>query len=354
MRNNMLNKWVVFVTVLLFSIVGGNSTKAAEVPVLKEQVASGTLPPMADRLPEKPFVVDFGFEGKEQGKYGGDLKMLMGKAKDIGQITVYTYARLVGYGPDLTLQPDIVESFDIKNGSEFTFKIRKGHRWSDGHLVSSEDFRYFWEDMVNNETLGRKGIPTDMLINGEGPQFEVIDELTFKYSWKHPNPAFLPALAGPSALYIYRPAHYMKQFHEKYADKETLDAMVAEADAKDWASLHTRRQRQRRPENPDLPTLQAWRNTTPPPSTRYIFERNPFYHRVDPSGQQLPYIDRIIMNVVSKDVIPAKTGAGESDLQARYIRFDNFPFLKEAETTNNFKPISGHLVKGRRLRCFLI
>jgi len=81
-------------------------------------------------------MIDFESNDKTLGKYGGDLRLLMGKAKDLGQITVYTYARLVGYAPDYTIQPDIAESFYVGEGRDFTFKLRKGHRWSDGHPVS--------------------------------------------------------------------------------------------------------------------------------------------------------------------------------------------------------------------------
>jgi peptide/nickel transport system substrate-binding protein len=308
----------------------------AEVPFLQDKVQSGKLPPVAERLPQEPLKIDFAAEGKVIGKYGGDLRMLMGKIKDLGQITVYTYARLVGYGPDFNFYADIAESYEVKEGREFTFKLRKGHKWSDGHPVTSEDFRYFWEDMVNNEELGREGVPSQMLVDGEPPVFKVIDEQTFSYTWKKNNPAFLPAIAAPSPLYLYRPAHYMKQFHAKYADADKLKRMVEEENVKDWAALHTRKQRQRRPENPELPSLQAWMNTTPPPSTRFVFVRNPFFHRIDPEGNQLPYIDRLVMHVVSKDVIAAKTGSGEADLQARYLRFDDLPFLKSGEETNDF------------------
>lgn len=328
------------------------SSAFAEVPMFSEKVEKGELPPLAERLPTAPLIVDFEAEDKIPGKYGGQMNLLMGKAKDIGQMTVYTYARLVGYGRDFKLYPDIAASFEVKEGREFTFKLREGHKWSDGHPLTSEDFRYYWEDMVKNKELGRKGVPSELMVDDEEPTFEVIDAVTFRYSWSKPNPAFLPALAKPSPLYIYRPAHYMKQFHADYADKEKLDAIVAELKSKDWTGVHTRKQRQRRPENPELPTLQAWRNTTPPPSTRFVFERNPYYHRVDPNGRQLPYIDRVVMNIVSKDVIPAKTGTGESDLQARYLRFDNVPFLKQGEENGNYRTLLWSVGRGSQLALF--
>lgn len=325
---------------------------AGEAPQLAKLVEEGKLPPLAERLPEKPFVVDFAAEGKEIGKYGGDMRMLMEDQKDLGQITVYEYARLVGYGPDIEMKPDLLEAIDVIDDKEFTLRIRKGHKWSDGHPFTAEDFRYFWEDMVKDAELGREGIPSEMVVDGEEPKFEVIDDLTVKYSWSKPNTAFLPALAAPSPVYIYRPAHYMKQFHAKYADKAVLDAEVAKEQVDGWAALHTRKQRQRRPENPDLPTLDPWINVTPPPSARFIFERNPYFHRVDPDGNQLPYIDRILMDLVASDVIPAKTGAGESDLQARFIRFDNFTFLKEAEEKNGFNTWLWSTGKGSQVALF--
>ena len=326
--------------------------QAGEAPELAKLVAEGKLPPLAERLPEKPFVVDFAAEAKEIGQYGGTLRTLMENQKDLGQITVYEYARLIGYGPDITMKPDLLEAIDIVEDREFTFHIRKGHKWSDGHLLTAEDFRYFWEDMVHDAELGREGVPPEMVVDGEEGKFEVIDDLTFKYAWSKPNTAFLPALAAPSPVYIYRPAHYMKQYHPKYTDPAKLDLLVKAANLDGWAALHTRQQRQRRPENPDLPTLDPWRNITQPPADRFVFERNPYYHRVDTQGNQLPYIDKLVMDIVASDVIPAKAGGGESDLQARFLRFDNYTFLKEAEEKNGFNTYLWGTGKGSQVALF--
>jgi peptide/nickel transport system substrate-binding protein len=84
-------------------------------------------------------------------------------------------------------------------------------------------------------------------------------------------------------------------------------------------------------DNPDLPTLQPWRLTTVPPATRFVFERNPYFHRVDSNGQQLPYIDRWILEVVDDKLIPVKAGAGETDLQFRGLYFKHYTFLKESQ-----------------------
>jgi peptide/nickel transport system substrate-binding protein len=101
--------------------------------------------------------------------------------------------------------------------------------------------------------------------------------------------------------------------------------------------LHERKARMYRPENPELPSLDPWYNTTPPPSTWFVFKRNPYYHRIDATGRQLPYIDTVAVSIGTASLVPAQTGSGEADLQARYLRFDNYTFLKEAEKRSKFK-----------------
>jgi peptide/nickel transport system substrate-binding protein len=102
----------------------------------------------------------------------------------------------------------------------------------------------------------------------------------------------------------------------------------------------------------DLPSLQPWVNSTKPPSYRYLFKRNPYFHRVDPKGQQLPYIDEAVVQMAGSGIIPAKTGAGETDLQARYLRFDNYTFLKEAEKRQDIKVRLWRTARGSRRALF--
>src|SRR5690606_12521984 len=148
--------------------------------------------------------------------------------------------------------------------------------------------RYFWEDVALNEELTPTGPSNLLLVDGEAPKVEILDEVTVRYSWSQPNPFFLPSIAGASPLYIYRPSHYLKQFHAKYADAARLSEMVEEEGQPSWAALHNRKDNMYRNDNPDLPTLEPWVLVTRPPSERFIFERNPYYYRIDAKGQQLP------------------------------------------------------------------
>ncbi len=306
-----------------------------ETPSLAARVEAGELPPVAARVPADYQVAAF-MPGQTAGEHGGELRLLMGKQKDIRQVVVYGYARLVGYTPSLELRADLLAGYEVFENRVFTLRLRRGHRWSDGHPFTSEDFRYYWEDVALNAELSKGGPPPELLVDGELPTVDFIDRHTVRYGWSKPNPQFLPALAGPSPLYIYKPAHYLRQFHARYQDPAKLEAMVAKAGKRNWMSIHVDHDRPYKATNPELPSLQPWVNRTSPPSERFVFERNPYYHRVDARGRQLPYIDRVVVNIASSKLVPAKAGADEADLQARYLRMDNFTFLKTAARRNSF------------------
>jgi peptide/nickel transport system substrate-binding protein len=316
--------------------LGATGITPVEPPLLAAQVKAGTLPDMAQRLPKSPRLVNVSGMGREPGLPGGEIRILMGDQRDLRMMTIYGYARLVVFSDQQVIVPDILEKVEEVEARSFTLTLREGHRWSDGKPFTSDDFRYWWEDVANNKRLFPGGPPMVMVPDGKLPVFEVIDSRTVRYTWPVPNPSFLPALAGAQPLYIQMPAHYLRNFHERHADPVALQALVKTMRVRDWGAIHEQKSRQYRPENPDLPTLDPWRNTNAAPAQRFVFERNPFFHRVDERGQQLPYIDRVVMNTATAQLIPAKTGAGDSDLQARYLRFDNYTFLKNAEKQQGF------------------
>lgn len=310
------------------SMAGAGGTRA--------QGRDASLPLPDQRLPATPSVVRT-FAGSDgPGRAGGTIETLAGSERDTRLMSLYGYARLVAFDPDLTIRPDILEACTVEEGRRFTFRLRAGHRWSDGHPFTSEDFRYFWEDVANNPDLSPHGPSVEMLVDGKPPAFEVVDAQTVRFTWPAPNPYFLEAQARALPLFVYRPAHYLRQFHARYTEPAALQEAVRKGQARDWMRLHHRMDQMYVADNPDMPSLSPWIPRTRPPSTRLVYERNPFYHRVDGNGVQLPYIDRVILNVVSPTVIPLKAGTGESDLQARYLRFDDYTYLKKGSATFPF------------------
>jgi peptide/nickel transport system substrate-binding protein len=323
-----------------------------EPPALAKLVGEGKLPPIEQRVPKTPLAVDPAASGREVGAYGGQIITLVPRARDIRYLSTYAYTRLVGYDEKLQLKPDLVERFEVEEERVFTFTLREGHRWSDGHPFTAEDFRYFWEDVAQTQELSPAGVPEFMLVEGKPPRFEIPDARTVRYSWDKPNPRFLPQLAGARDPYIYRPAHYLKNYHAKYGDKAKLDDVAKQQKLKSWAALHNRLDDMNEQSNPDLPTLAAWRVTNAAPATRFVFERNAYYHRVDPKGQQLPYVDRVIMDVAAGGLLAAKANAGETDLLFRGLNMSDVPILKEGEKAKGYKTLLWQSARGSELALY--
>jgi len=322
---------------LLSGASGGLAAEYQETTYFAADVAAGHLPPVAERLPADPLVINVKGEGKQTGRQGGALRMLIGQSGDARALLPFAYSRLVVYDEQYRLVPDILESFEVTDGRVFTFHLRKGHRWSDGSAFTAEDFRYYWEDVANNSKLTPDGLPPALLVNGKPPSFEVIDETTVRYSWEQPNQAFLPALAAAVPLMIYRPAHYLKRFNPKYAGAKAVDRLLAEAKLDSWTDLHRLRDDPLNFSNPEMPTLGPWVNLSRPGSEVYVAVRNPFYHRVDEKGHQLPYIDRLVLIPENKADIPAAVAAGKSDLQATGLELGDLPLLQAAAKKGTIK-----------------
>ena len=343
-----LSALVLFVLCLASPVV---ALDVIEPPYWAEAVAAGELPPVAERVSDQPLVVQLDGE-RTVGTYGGDWQMLVNRVKDTRLLVVFGYARLVGYNQDLELVPDILTDFEVEEGRVFTLHLRPGHRWSNGDPFTAEDFRFWWEDVALNPDLSPSGPPILMTVDGELPVFEVLDDTTVRYTWNNPNPDFLPALASAAPLFIYRPSEYIKRWHIDYGDPEWIAGEVEAAGKSSWASLLNGLDNLYKFDNPDLPTLQPWSITNAAPAQRFIGQRNPYFYKIDQTGQQLPYIDRVVMNVVDSKLIPLKAWAGEADLQARGLSFNDYTFLKEGEGHNDYTVDLWRTVRGSQLALY--
>ena len=323
-----------------------------ETPTLGRTHGHANLPPIAQRVPAEPLIMDLEARGREIGRHGGDINMIIGKSKSIRYLVVYGYARLVGYTPDYELEPDILKDVDVEEGRIFTLTLRRGHKWSDGRPFTTEDFRYYWEEIANHKELSPSGPPAFFYVDGELPRFEVLSPTQVRFSWSQPNPVFLSTLAKARPPFIYRPAHYLKRFHVDHADMVVLEDKIIHAKVRSWASLHNRMDNMYKSDNPALPTLQPWVNTTRPPANRFLFMRNPYFHRIDTSGQQLPYVDRILLTIADKKLIPAKAAAGEADLQARGLSFSDITVLKKGEATQPYHVRLWAISKGAHIALY--
>jgi peptide/nickel transport system substrate-binding protein len=318
---------------------------AMEAPMLAEMVAAGTLPPLNERLPANPKVVQ---PTESEGQYGGVWRMGLRGGQDNALLTrTLAYEHLVRWTPDWSgIEPNVAESFEASaDATEYTFKLREGMKWSDGEPFTVDDVLFWYEDiLMNPEYQAVHPIPNWLKAGGEPPVVEKVDDLTFKVKFAAPNGLFIQNLATPSGDDFTRwPKHYAVQFHPKY-NTENLDALIAEANATDWVNLMDLKAGgvpgtpyDARWQNSELPTLKPWRLTTAygEGTTNVVAERNPYYFKVDSAGRQLPYIDKIVYEIGEDvQVLVLKALNGEIDMQDRHIAtLDNKAvFVDNAET----------------------
>ena len=317
------------------------ASKYKEAPALAEMVKSGTLPPVDERLPDEPMVVQ---PHKSIGKYGGTWRMATLGAND-GAILVRTsaYEYLLRWDTMYsTFGPNLASSWEVNpQGNEIVFNLRKGVKWSDGQPLTSEDYAFTYNNVLANKTLQPR-LPSWLIQAGEECQFTQVDAFTLKFAFAAPYPTFVMGCAGtgPGIALAPRPKHYMKDHHIEYADKAALDKKIKDAGYESWPEYWGSLEVYPHGRKIGRPVQWAWvpKGEDLGSSTEFIMERNPYYWKVDPEGNQLPYIDRLLYRVhEDKETMLLAAMAGEIDNQKRHIdRADALPLLKEASERQCF------------------
>lgn len=320
-------------SVLLPARAPAQASKYKEAPVLADLVKAGKLPPVAQRLPENPLVVET-FESI--GQYGGVWRRGFLGPGDFNNYHRIVYDALVRYSPDGTkVEPKLASSVEpSKDFSSWTVKLRKGAKWSDGSPFTAADIMFWYNDVLLNKDI--TPAPPTWMKNRDGSPVlvERLDDYTVRWVYKEPNTTFLMELAnkdsGDRVYAVFLPSKYLKQFHAKYADKARLDAMAAEAKFKTWVELLAAKNHP--PENPERPTMAAWVPVTRVSDQLFNLRRNPYFIGVDKAGNQLPYIDAVQFKFFADaQALNLAAIAGELDLQERHINLVNYPVLKEHE-----------------------
>ncbi|MEP1964423.1 ABC transporter substrate-binding protein [Tateyamaria sp.] len=306
-------------------------TVVTESPFWAAEVAKGDMDAAPERVPDVPYIVDLAAKGREFGTQGGTLRTMVTRSKDVRQMVVYGYARLVGYDENYKLRADVLRDYDVEEGRIFTLHLRPGHRWSDGAPFTSADFQYWWDHVAQNTELSPNGPPQVMRVGNDVGDMTFPDEHTVVVSFPRANPTFLQQLAQASPPFIFRPSHYLKQFHVDFNTVDEMEEMIDSKRVRGWAPLHNKLDNMYQFDNPSLPTLQPWMPASVSGNSRQLFVRNPYFHRVDARGTQLPYIDVVEMNIVGSGLVAAKSNAGEADLQARGLDFRDVSILKKGE-----------------------
>lgn len=317
------------IAVWMLGAIPALAVKYNEAPMLRTKVAASELPPVEERLPKNPVVIK-PFE--EIGQYGGVIRtasqglFMPDDASELSQHGVYLFR------PDptsLNVYPWIATGYDIsKDGKDFTIHLRKGVRWSDGFPFTADDILFWWKDVVlNNELTPTK--PSVWIVNGKLPEFEKVDGYTFFIHFPE-RYSVAPLLLRQIVL---TPKHYLKKWHIKYNPK--AKELAKKEGYESWYRLYLFHAGGESDTN--LPVLTPWmleKRTT----TQRVYVRNPYYFVVDSAGNQLPYIDRIVANLVGTIAIEMmKLMSGELDWCGYDPTVADYPLLKTNEKKGNYR-----------------
>jgi len=274
----------------------------AEPPFLADRVAAGDLPPVDERLPESPVVVG---NRDAIGVYGGEVRMQHFDPVWMTSNYDWNAERLLHFSDEdlRTIVGNILESWEVSDdGTAYTFYMRKGMKYSDGAPLTSEDVRFYYEDYHLNTELNAS-LVWKFRFGGAPMVLDIIDDYTFKLTFAAPFgnfPAHVTRMEPNHWDSFLAPSHYLKQYLPKYGDQAALDAKAEELGLEGWVQLAAQRLNQwgcgvwRGDDwivEDNYPVLGPWHIVERPSEGLYLWERNPYYWKVDINGSQLPYID---------------------------------------------------------------
>ncbi|RLE07050.1 hypothetical protein DRJ00_08780 [Candidatus Aerophobetes bacterium] len=306
-----------------------------EAPMLKIKVAAGELPPVEQRLPEEPMVVK---PVEEIGSFGGTIRLTSLGGPFSYRINQYWLSEpVLQYTSDRTaVYPNIVKDFKASNGYRtFTLFLRKGMKWSDGHPVTADDVMFWYKDILLNDELTPVK-PKDLTQAGELVRVEKVDDYTVKFLYSHPYYSFpRKVLAPPSDTRIFEPKHYLKKYHIKYNPK--ANELAKEEGFDYWYQLFKQHGKWTSVAANRGPSLEPWivkKITT----DHAVFERNPYYWKIDTAGNQLPYVDRIeVRATANREAYKMSVIGGETDLALASLTLEDYPVVKKNEEKGNYK-----------------
>ena len=327
---------ILIVGVLILSMsIPGAAQDYSEAPMLADMVDSGDIPPVGERLPANPMVIA---PLEQIGNYGGTLnRALVGPADGNGWRTIVGEALFEWELGAPVAIPSLAESISVSDDNTVhTVTLREGLKWSDGEPFTAADIVFYYEAVLLRDELAAVARNQGWKeVAGNPTEIVMVDDLTVEFRFGAPYALLQQQLAYYGDEMIM-PAHYMNQYHPDFTDEADLQAAIDEAGLDDWTQLFI--QKYNVFLNPDLPVMNAWKVDVAFPANQMVASRNPYYWKVDTDGNQLPYIDSIVTDLIEEaQAITLRASAGDIDFQYRHIRFSDIALLVENAEANGYQ-----------------
>lgn len=317
---------------------GVGEGKYKEAPAVHELVEKGELPPIEERLPEEPAVV----EVDEIGVYGGTY---VGAAfgPTTGQIDTegLRFQSLLTIEEDLqTFEPNIIKAYEISEDFKtYTIHLREGMKWSNGDDFTTDDWMFWYEDVLMNTDIN-PAVDTAYTTNGKPMKYVQKDAYTLDIVFEEPNPTFEITMARYSTSIIrtfFAPKQYLSKYHIKY--NPDAEALAKEEGFESWVlCFQAHVDNSQTMTDYEAPDVYPWVPDRVDSNGNRFFTRNPYYFAVDQEGNQLPYIDeQEALIVQDKDVRNLKIIGGEIHAAGENpFPLSDYTMLKEAEEQGDY------------------
>ena len=342
-RQDTKAKVLVFTLSMIFIFLSGFSVLGQEydqAPMLDKLVEEGKLPPVEERLPKNPIVVE---PISEVGKYGGTLqRVFIGTGSYLfGNIDKQPLLRQKQDRSGEIIKPsgvtpNLIESLEFSpDAKSATIHLLEGLKWSNGDPYTADDIEFMWNDLILDDNFPAP-VPGGFKAGGKLPKFKKIDEYTVRFTWDTPYMAFRYALTYDPGVFLgvaFSSDEILKELHPKHNDAiDDYEQIISKLGGGMGATVELAQT-----VSPELPTLSAWDVVEFEPGQRVVLERNPYFPQIDTEGNQLPYIDRIVgTHVSSTEVAALKVTQGKVDAQSTNISLGQIPLLMEHAEEGNY------------------
>ncbi len=332
-------QWIAWTLVLCFLLSApALALEYKEAPMLQELVQAGKLPPVAERLPQEPVVVE---PTEEIGRYGGTLQMAAVSASQYAPVGQSTMEYMLMMNRDFTeVIPNIAKDWAFsEDGRTFTLYLREGLKWSNGDPFNADDIMFWWEDVMLNEEI-TPVLPRQWVVGGKPMQVTRVDDHTIRYDFSEPYFGVLHNFTGVmfrgGQWYCFLPDEALKKYHIDY--NPDADQLAKEAGYEYWWQLFSSKAQFSNSQqiHADIPGMGPWVTKQVMPDG-VIFDRNPYYFKVDTAGNQLPYIDRVRATFFGENQQHLmRMVAGQVDFEAWGTGITDYPLLKRNEDQGNY------------------